>query len=123
MVGVGEEIFFRGGLQTTFFEMYKGTFGMGEGGARHAAVWTAAATFGLAHNGQGFTASPPAATAMGAYLGYVYMPGGSVRDLHTAIAIHAWWDIIIAYAYLNHAKFLETEEDVRIPLANIAFQF
>lgn len=122
-VGLGEEMFFRGMLQDYFFSVMKNSWSWSPGFSRHLAVWSAAAFFGLAHSGTGFTASPGAAFLMGGYMGYVYHPSLEEFDLTTAIALHTWWDIIIAYTILNNATFVETDGAVQIPLASVAFKF
>ncbi len=123
LVGVGEEMFFRGVVQNWFFGLYGENFGLSKELSRHLAVWSGAAVFGAAHNGQGLSAAPGGAFFMGAYLGYSYQPSLDEFDLTTAIAIHAWWNILVTYAVLNHATFTETEKEVQVPLLNVAFQF
>lgn len=122
-VGVGEEMFFRGTLQDYFYFTMNKSWGWSASVSRHLSVWSGAAIFGLAHQGTGFTATPSSAFLMGAYLGYVYQPSINEFDLTTAIALHTWWDIIVAYTIINHSTFVESEDEVQIPLASIAFKF
>ena len=122
-VGLGEEMFFRGMLQDYFFSVMKNSWSWSPGLSRHLAVWSAAAAFGVAHSGTGFMATPGTAFLMGGYLGYAYHPSLDEFDLTTAIAIHTWWDIIVAYTILNNATFEEINGAVEIPLASIAFRF
>ena len=112
MVGVGEEMFFRGTIQHQIFESLQSSFGMSADRSRHWSIIAASAIFAAAHTGAGFTANPLQAFLFGVYEGYVYHPSLEEFDLETAIAIHAWWDILIAYAILNNAKFHEDRKDV-----------
>jgi len=121
MVGVGEEMFFRGALQSYFFETWKET--VTPSTARHLAVFSGAAVFGLAHDGNGFSANPFGAFLFGVYQGYTYHPALDEFDLTTAIAIHSWYNIILTYAILNSADFHETEEAVQVPVMRLAFSF
>ncbi|MDX2471575.1 MAG: CPBP family intramembrane metalloprotease [SAR324 cluster bacterium] len=124
LVGVGEEMLFRGTIQESFYQMYTQSFGWSPSAARHWSIFSGAAVFGLAHSGQGFTANPAAAFGFGVYEGYVYHPEtGDDRDLITAIAIHSWWDLIVTYAYLHHANYTESTEQVEVPLAKVYFRF
>lgn len=122
-VGVAEETFFRGVIQNYFYHSMINEFGWSPETSRHAAVWSAAAVFGMAHNGAGFSANSSAAFLMGAYFGYVYQPSVDEFDLTTAIALHAWWDIMVAYTIINHASYFESEEPIQVPIASVAFGF
>ncbi len=122
-VGLSEEMFYRGVLQDHFYKVMKNNWNWSPGLSRHLAVWSAASLFGLSHSFSDNNASPVTAALLGAYLGYVYQPSIDEFDLTTAIAIHAWWDIIIAFTVLNNASFEETDEAVEVPLASISFRF
>lgn len=135
MVGVGEEMFFRGAVQHSIYDALKDRLEFSPALSRHMSIFLASAVFAAAHNGAGFTANSGSAFLFGLYEGYVYHPSIDEFDLTTAIAVHAWWDILVTYAILNHAEFFEKEEDVSndqkekkrtspsIPLASIAFRF
>ncbi len=138
MVGVGEEMFFRGTIQAYFFEVMKDSWGMSAADSRHASIFAASLVFAAAHTGAGFTANAVQAFIFGVYEGYVYHPSLEEFDLTTAIAIHTWWDILVAYAILNNAEFHEDQEDVYgdsaqsgtkiyettvFPLLTVAFRF
>lgn len=137
-VGIGEEMFFRGTVQHYFFETFKQDFSFSPESSRHLSIASASIVFAAAHSGAGFTANPAQAFLFGLYEGYVYHPSVEEFDLMTAIAIHAWWDLLIAYAILNNAEYHEDQEDVydeesranaslnsrtRYPLLTIAFMF
>lgn len=123
MVGLGEEMFFRGLVQQGFYDTFSGSWGWNGQVARHASVFTSALVFGAAHTGEGITASNYAAFGAGVYFGYAYMPEPGRTEMERVIAVHAWWDILIAYAYLNNAEFFEEEEAVEVPLAAVSFRF
>ncbi len=121
-VGLWEEMFFRGVLQDYFFKVMKNDWNWSSDSSRHFAIWSAAIIFGLAHTSP-YNATPGLATLIGAYLGYVYQPSIDEFDLTTAIAIHAWWDIIATFAILNSASFEETDEPIEIPVFSVSFRF
>ncbi len=123
LVGVGEEMFFRGTIQHFFFELMKDSWGMSPSLSRHLSVVSASVVFAAAHSGAGFTADPASAFLFGMYEGYVYHPSLDEFDLTTAIAIHAWWDIIISYAILNHADFHTADANIKIPIFKVGFRF
>jgi len=123
MVGVGEEMFFRGTVQHHLYFMLMDNWGISPQTSRHLSIAGAAAFFAAAHNGEGLTATPAGAFLFGIYEGYVFHPSISEFDLVTTIAIHAWWDILISYAILNHAEFTETQKSVRIPVFRVGFNF
>lgn len=123
MVGVGEEMFFRGTLQNYLFETFSKDWGISPGFSRHLSVLTGSAIFAAAHTGSGFTANPAVAFVFGVYEGYVYHPSLEEFDLMTAIAIHSWWDLLITYSILNHAEFTESQAQVEVPLFKIGFRF
>jgi len=56
LVGVGEEMLFRGVIQQSLFKLY--STGLSKGLSRWGSILTASAIFGAAHNGAGFSASP-----------------------------------------------------------------
>ena len=123
MVGIGEEMFFRGTVQHHLFFTLMDDWGFSAQVSRHLAVVGASAFFAAAHNGEGFAATPTGAFFFGLYEGYVYHPSLSEFDLATAIAIHAWWNILISYAILNHAEFTESQKSIRVPVFRIGFNF
>jgi len=123
LVGVGEEMFFRGLVQNHLFNRLQESFGISPFWSRHLSVAGASAIFAAAHNGAGFTANPGSAFLFGLYEGYVYHNSLDEFDLITAIAIHSWWDILVTYAVLNNAEFNESQADVQIPLFQIGFKY
>lgn len=135
MVGVGEEMLFRGTIQHSLYNTLKDDFNLSRGTSRHLSIFMASAIFAAAHNGSGFTANSSTAFLFGLYEGYAYNPSVDEFDLTTAIAIHAWWDILVTYAILNHADFFERDNDISdeqkerkrtspdVPLLSIAFRF
>lgn len=123
LVGVGEEMFFRGMIQNHLFNRMQESFGISPFWSRHLSVAGASAIFAAAHNGAGFSANPAGAFVFGLYEGYVYHYSLEEFDLITAIAIHSWWDILVTYAVLNNAKFNESQADVQIPLFRVGFRY
>lgn len=123
MVGVGEEMFFRGTLQHYFFETMKDRWAMSPSASRHLSILGASAVFAAAHDGTGFTANARWAFLFGIYEGYVYHPSLESFDLTTAIAIHAWWDILVTYTILNNAEFTESQSKMEVPLISIGFRY
>lgn len=123
MVGVGEEMFFRGVVQHYFFESLRDYWEVSPWASRHLSIVGASAVFAAAHSGAGFTASPATAFLFGIYEGYVYHPSIEEFDLITAIAIHAWWDLIVTYAIINNAEFEEYKSEVQFPIMKIGFKF
>lgn len=125
-VGVGEEMLFRGTIQKSLYNTFKAN-NFSPGTSRHLAVFSSAAIFGLAHSGDGFSANAASAFLFGVYEGYVYQPAVEEYDLTTAIAIHAWWDILLFYTILHHSDFKEYEgevgADIPIPLMKVSFLF
>ncbi|MCP4757347.1 MAG: hypothetical protein GY866_41330, partial [Proteobacteria bacterium] len=82
------------------------------------------AVFAAAHDGSGFTASPLGAFLFGIYEGYfVYHPTLDQFDLTTAIALHAWWDILFTYLVLNKADFDESQAKIKIPIFSVGFTY
>ncbi len=123
LVGVGEEMFFRGTVQHYFFETMKDSWGVSPSTSRHLSIAAASAIFAAGHDGNGFTANSFYAFMFGVYEGYVYHPSLESFDLVTAIAIHAWWDILVTYTILNNAEFTESQAKVQIPLLSIGFRY
>jgi len=123
MVGVGEEMFFRGTVQHFFFEVLRDDLGYSAALSRHLSIAGASVVFAAAHDGSGFTANAFTAFLFGLYEGYVYHSSLDEFDLTTAIAVHAWWDILVTYAILNHAEFDEEQANLRVPLLSVAFRF
>ncbi len=105
LVGVGEEMLFRGVIQQSLFKLF--STGLGKGLSRWGSIFTASAIFGAAHNGAGFSASPGIAFAAGIYLGWVYHPADGDFDLTQPIAIHSWWDTILERRRLQGANYVE----------------
>jgi len=105
LVGVGEEMLFRGVIQKSLFNLF--STGVSKGYSRWGSIITASAIFGAAHSGAGFTASPEIAFVAGMYLGMVFHPADGDFDLTQSIAIHSWWDTILAHRRLKDAKFVE----------------
>ncbi|MGK5092078.1 CPBP family intramembrane glutamic endopeptidase [Deltaproteobacteria bacterium TL4] len=130
LVGIGEEMLFRGFIQNYLFEFFSG--GLSKPVARWSSILLGSALFGVAHNGAGFSATPQAAFAMGVVLGWIYHPAEGDFDLDTAIAVHSWWDTIIAYRMLTDSTFVSRTEgenaenyqaSAYIPLFYYATQF
>jgi hypothetical protein len=123
MVGVGEEMFFRGTVQHYFFETLKESWGVSPSASRHLSIAAASAVFAVGHDGNGFTANPFYAFIFGMYEGYVYHSSLASFDLMTAIAVHSWWDILVTYTILNNAEFTESQAKVQVPLLSIGFRY
>ncbi|KAK3604270.1 hypothetical protein CHS0354_002078 [Potamilus streckersoni] len=122
--GIGEEAFFRGVIQKNLFSLYKDYFSPGV--SYHAGVWSSAVIFGLAHNGQGTSASAGVATLFGVYLGYVYQPEHNTFDLITTTAIHSVWNTMVYLSSFKNAKYNETDDSVKqaqIPIISGYFPF
>ena len=122
MVGVGEEMLFRGTIQHFFFESFKNTWDLSPSLSRYLSIFGASTVFAAAHSGTGFTADFATAFAFGVYEGFVYHTSLEEFDLMTAIAIHAWWDIIVSYTILTHSDFSKNQ-NAEIPILKIAFRF
>ncbi len=108
LVGVGEELLFRGVIQQSLFKLYSN--GLSKTISRWGSILTASAIFGAAHNGAGFSASPGIAFAAGIYLGWVYHPADGDFDLIQPIAIHSWWDTILEHRRLQGGNFVERKQ-------------
>jgi len=117
LVGIGEEMLFRGVIQRSLYNGFSGF--LTKGAARWTSIVTASAVFGAAHSGQGFSASSGVAFAAGMYLGWVYNPEVDQFDLIEPIAIHSWWDTILVNRRLRESKFTarKSGETARNPLA------
>ena len=105
LVGAGEEMLFRGVIQRSFYEWFSGN--MSRTTARWSSIFSGAAVFGLAHNGQGFSANSLQAFLMGIYLGWVYHPEEGDFNLTEVIAIHSWFNSINVTQQIQGAKFVE----------------
>jgi membrane protease YdiL (CAAX protease family) len=92
-VGIGEEAFFRGLVQSQAIELFKPA-----GGIAFASIY-----FGAAHYGNTFGMSSqdrrlycqyvmPFLAASGAYMGWLSYKNGSLKE---SVAVHAWYDFII----------------------------
>ena len=108
LVGVGEELLFRGVIQQSLFKLYSN--GLSKNISRWGSILTASAIFGAAHNGAGFSASPGIAFAAGIYLGWVYHPADGDFDLIQPIAIHSWWDTILEHRRLQGGNYVERKQ-------------
>jgi hypothetical protein len=108
LVGVGEEMLFRGVIQQSLYNLF--SMGFSKSASRWGSIITASAVFGAAHSGAGFTASPAIAFAAGLYFGIIYHPADGDFDLTEPIAIHSWWDAILAHRRLKGAEFVERKE-------------
>ena len=108
LVGVGEEMLFRGIIQQSLYNLY--SMGMSKSISRWGSIITASAVFGAAHSGAGFTATPAIAFLAGLYLGIIYHPADGEFELIEPIAIHSWWDTILENRRLRGATFIEREE-------------
>ena len=108
LVGVGEEMLFRGIIQQSLYNLY--SMGMSKSISRWGSIITASAVFGAAHTGSGFTATPAIAFLAGLYLGIIYHPADGDFNLIEPIAIHSWWDTILENRRLKGATFVDREE-------------
>lgn len=118
LVGLGEEMVFRGVIQRGFFEVFSRS--ISKPMARWSSIALASAMFGLAHTGTGNQASAIQAALAGVYLGWIYHPADGEFDLEQAVAVHSWWDMIQGYYEVRHGKF---DRSLYIPLAQFQFQF
>jgi membrane protease YdiL (CAAX protease family) len=117
LVGIGEEMLFRGVIQRSLYNGFSGF--LSKKAARWTSLVTASAIFGAAHSGQGFSANSGVAFGAGMYLGWVYNPEVGQFDLIEPIAIHAWWDTILVNRRLRESQFVarKSGETARNPLA------
>ncbi|MBI4082727.1 MAG: CPBP family intramembrane metalloprotease [Candidatus Lambdaproteobacteria bacterium] len=89
MVAVGEEAFFRGVLNN----------GLSSGIGEFWGLVASSALFGLAHNGQGATAQPAAASLFGLYLGWLQQRND--YRIGQGVAVHYWWNFLTSLALLQ----------------------
>ena len=108
LVGIGEEMLFRGVIQRSLFNLY--SKGFSKGISRWSSILSASVIFGAAHSGQGFTATPAAAFIMGIYFGWLYHPSDGEFNLIEPIAVHSWWDTILVHRMLSESQFKERAE-------------
>ena len=104
LVGIGEEMLFRGVIQNSLFHLLSNPFS--KGFARWSSIVLGASIFAVAHNGEGFSANPQGAFVGGILLGWIYHPAEGDFDLETAIAVHSWWDTILMQQNLSKSKFV-----------------
>jgi hypothetical protein len=90
MTAVGEEAMFRGFLNSEFSDR----FGNIEG------LLMSSAIFGLAHTGQGQTATPLEAAAAGLYLGWVHQRNGF--EAAEGAALHYWVNVLAGIAAIRN---------------------
>jgi membrane protease YdiL (CAAX protease family) len=107
LVGIGEEVLFRGVIQRSLFNAFDGVFSSNV--ARWTSIVLGAGVFGAAHSGAGLSANSGSAFVAGLYLGYVYHPEPGTYDLEQAIAIHSWWDTILMHRTITGARFKERQ--------------
>ena len=118
LVGIGEEMLFRGVIQRSLFNLY--SKGFSKGFSRWSSILTASALFGAAHTGQGFTATPAAAFIMGVYFGWLYHPADGEFNLVEPIAVHSWWDTILVHRMISESQFTERSEGETAKNANLS---
>lgn len=109
MVAVGEEGFFRGVLNNSFSDAFGETWGL----------VGSSAVFGLAHTGAGIQASGLGATVFGLYLGWLQQVND--YDIRQGVAIHYWWDFLVALSTLQQRQARTADRAVRI--AQVALRF
>lgn len=113
LVGIAEEAFFRGVVHKSFYAWYLDNWQLSKHASRWTALFSSATIFSVAHNGAGNTANMGGAFLFGLYFGYLYHPSANADfDIITPAALHSWWNTMVAYQSLNHAKFYETDERV-----------
>ena len=130
LVGIGEEMLFRGVIQRSFYNLYSHFYP--KRAARWSSIVSTSVIFGAAHSGIGGVATPTFAFITGMYLGWVYHPSEDVFDLQQAIAIHSWWNTIISHYRLTHSDFKKLEKtnplksltkSQTLPLIHIVYRF
>jgi len=109
MVAVGEEGFFRGVLNNGFSNAFGETWGL----------ITSTTAFGLAHMGQGTQASGLQAGAFGLYLGWLQQRND--YDIRQGVAIHFWWDFLVALATLQQRKAQAGSPPVQLAAVTLSF--
>ena len=90
MTAVGEEAFFRGFLNNEFSNRY---------GDRGGLV-VSSLVFGLAHTGQGQTATALEATAAGFYLGWLHQRNGF--EAGEGVALHYWINVLAGISAIKN---------------------
>lgn len=61
---------------------------------------------------------------MSVYYGYTYHPTLDEFDLVSAAALHAWMNIFVFHnTYVTNSRIVESEEDIEVPIFNVAFRF
>ena len=106
-VGVGEEAFFRGYLNTEFVEYWGPKWG----------VTMSSLVFGSLHTGSGGSASATFAMVYGLYVGWMHVSND--YSLQRVTALHSWWDVLVS---LSASRDPEAQE-VTIPLFNYVHTF
>ncbi len=89
-VAIGEEAFFRGVVNNSLSHAWGPNWGLAG----------SSVVFGLAHSGDGMSAAPLAATAYGAYLGWLHQSNG--YQLGESVAIHFWWNVLVSLSALRY---------------------
>ena len=105
-VGLGEEAFFRGYLNTSLSDTWGETWGL----------IASSTLFGIAHTGEQGSANPGPAGVAGLYLGYLHQKNN--YTLGQVVAIHTWWDILVSYRATK-----QRDPNVIIPLFRGNFRF
>ena len=105
VVGMGEEAFFRGYLNTELVERL---------GTRWGVVMSGL-IFGAAHNGKGGSAGFGSATIFGIYAGWMHIKND--YSLQEVVALHSWWDVLVTYRASKDLK------ELQIPFFSIANMF
>lgn len=129
LVGMGEEMLFRGVIQRSLFEWLSQHYSQSI--ARWSSIVSASAVFGVAHSGIGGTATPGSAFLSGLYLGWVYHPAEGGFDLGQVIALHSWWNTLIEFYRISHSDVREQKKKQlkkgqkarRRPLVNLVYRF
>ncbi len=105
VVGMGEEAFFRGYLNTEFVERFGPVWG----------VAMSSLTFGSLHSGSGGSANQVLASLFGVYTGWMHLRND--YSLQQVVALHSWWDVLISYRASKDRKSLQ------IPIFTVANKF
>ena len=129
LAGVWEEMIYRDLIQAGLYRWLNNSLNWQKNTSWHTAVFSAAAIFGLGHQGIGNQAGALAATLIGIYLGYVYQPSPDVFRLHAAIATHSWWNSILTTTIDRNTTYFKKEavdnRDLlrQVPIIAVNFQF